>query len=310
MKQEMKLMLTAVLTVFASCSSDELETRNSNQQPSKGGLTVQVENLLTENSQSRSAYNPTGNKLTWQKGDMLNVYDEELTTYDEYGFSTTDKAFTPNRKESDIDGTISYALFPAQQVDYAGWTSKGNRAVINLPTTIVYNEDFEDVSNGTTIYYSRLPMWGTATGNFGNVHVDLKYLSGVMKVKIDRSKATFVKIASAVKPLSGGFEAVIAKDGVTEAEPIVQQGGKSLGTQKYIIIDLRQMTSEKGYVYVPVIPDTYDDLTVSYTDLEVESGKDLTKAQIADKEEAIWKNLKIYPAGKQIKRGTAYAVNM
>lgn len=302
-------MFAAVtLSVLCGCNSDEPENMTDS---ANGTLNILVEDLHND-GQTRSAYNPSGNKISWQKGDMLNVYDNELMTYDEYTFSSAKKAFVTDAEKSNIEGTISYALFPMQQVDYAGWTSKGNRAVINLPTTIVYDDTTEDAASisGTTLYASRLPMWGTATGTFGSVTVNLKYLTAVMKLKVNKSKATFVKIYSAVKPLSGGFEAVIAKDGQTETEPILKQGGKSLGTQKYVIIDLRKMPSSEGYVYLPIISDTYDDLTVATTTLSVAEGESLTKAQITDKDEVVWKTLMKYSSGKKMNRGTAYLVTL
>ena len=291
-----------------SCSSDEDYIA-----PTEGAhLNVFVEQLQYEDD-TRSAYIPSGNKLFWVPGDAINVYDDKLMTYDEYVFSPEKSLFTTDNTESQIEGTITYALFPMDIVDYSGWTSHGNRAVINLASTIVYNSDMENTTtvSGQTLYTAKLPMWGTASGEFGSVSVNLKYLCAVMKLKVSKDKASFVKIASATKPLSGGVEAVIAKNGQTEAEPVIKKGAASLGTNNYVIVDLRQMTSDEGYVYVPLIPDTYTDLTVSYTNLEVPVGTSLTKAQIADKDETIWTLLKAYPTtGKAFMRNKVYVVNL
>jgi hypothetical protein len=302
------LIAVAMSLSLCSCSSDEEIVKPAEC----AHLNVVLEQLEYE-SETRAAYVPTGNILYWQNGDAINVYDDKLTTYDQYAFNPAKSLFTTNQTSSAIEGSITYALFPMDLVDYAGWTSHGNRAVINLPTTIVYNSDIENTAivSGQTLYVAKLPMWGTATGDFGNVTVNLKYLCAVMKLKVSKDKASFVKIASATKPLSGGVEAVIAKNGQTEVEPVIKKGAASLGTRNYVILDLRQMTSDEGYVYVPIIPDTYEDMTVSYTNLEVPVGTDLTKAQIADKDETIWTLLKAYPkTGKAFVRNKVYVVNL
>lgn len=290
-----------------SCSSDDEIVKPSED----AKLNVQVEQLLFEDN-TRAGYSSNGNKLYWHGGDAINVYDDKLMTYDEYTFNPVTSLFTTSNTNTEIDGPISYALFPANMVDYAGWTTRGNRAVINLPTTIVYDGSIENTSivSGQTLYLGRLPMWGTATGSFGSVSIKLKYLCAVMKLKVTKSKATFVKIASATKTLSGGVEAVISKNGVTEQEPTIKKGTGALGAKNYVLLDLRQMPSAEGYVYVPIIPDTYDDLKVLYTTLDIPVGTTMTDAQIADADEMIWSPVKVYPSGKQFKRSIAYFVGI
>ena len=300
--------LFAVLSFvsLSSCSNDnepEITAINS------AILNVEVEQLQNEDM-TRAAYLPVGNKLYWLNGDGIQVYDNILTTYDNYTFDPAKKRFISDGTNTNIDGDITYALSPSSIVDYAGWTSKGNRAVINLPSTIVYDESMETNVDGQILYASKLPMWGTATGTFGNVMVNLKYLCAVMKLKVTKSKATFVKIASATKTLSGGVEAVISKNGVTEQEPTIKKGTGALGAKNYVLIDLRQMPSAEGYVYVPIIPDTYDDLKVLYTTLDIPVGTTMTDVQIADADEMIWSPVKVYPSGKQFKRNIAYFVGI
>lgn len=309
MNTKVFFFFAALLSVsLLSCSNDnEPEVTPTNN----AVLHVEVEELQYEDM-TRAAYLPAGNKLYWQNGDGIKVYDNRLLTNDEYTFDSAKGVFSVNIADTNIDGDITYALSPSSIVDYAGWTPKGIRAVIYLQPTIVYDESMENTTivDGQTLYAGKLPMWGTATGTFGNVTVSLKYLCAVMKLKVNKSKATFVKIASATMPLSGGVEAVIAKNGVTEQEPTIKEGTGALGSNNYVILDLRQMPSAEGYVYVPIIPDTYDDLKVLYTTLDVPVGTNLTNEQIADKDETIWTLQKAYPKDKQIKRNTVYLVNL
>lgn len=309
MKTNTFFLIAALSSVLLSSCSNDHEPQILSDGAS---LNVIVEEFQVEGGNTRAVYQPSGNKLSWQTGDAIKVYDDNLRTYDLYSFSPTKRLFSTEATSSDIDGPISYALYPGDQVDYAGWTTYGNRAVMNIPSTIVYDESIENSSivDGQTLYVGKLPMWGTASGSFGNVTVNLKYLCAVMKLKVKKSKATFVKIASATKPLAGGVEAIIAKNGVTQEEPVIKKGAKSLANFYYVLLDLRQMPSEEGYVYVPIIPDTYDDMIVSYTSLDVPVGTALTNAQIADKDEEIWTELKAYPEGKQFKRNTVYLVNL
>lgn len=310
------IMKAKVFFLFAALSSVSLMSCSNDNEPEATATNNALLNVVVEELQyedmTRAAYLPVGNKLYWQNGDGIKVYDNKLLTNDEYTFDSAKRIFSVNTAATNIDGDITYALSPSSIVDYSGWTPRGIRAVIYLQPTIVYDETTENTTivDGQTLYAAKLPMWGTATGTFGNVMVNLKYLCAVMKLKVNKSKATFVKIASATMPLSGGVEAVIAKNGVIAGEPTIKEGTGALGSKNYVILDLRQMPSAEGYVYVPIIPDTYDDLKVLYTTLDVPVGTNLTNDQITDKDEKIWTLQKAYPEGKQIKRNTVYLVNM
>jgi len=302
--------VASLLAIFCSCSSsDDLREPANN---SKNRLQVEVEGLQNEDG-TRSAYEADGNKLYWQTGDVINVYDEILTTYDPYAFSSSEKAFVTDAAQSYIDGTISYAMYPGNLVDYAGWTAQGIRAVMSLATPIVVGADSEDVTTaaGKTLYKGNLPMWGTATGTFGMVHVSLKYLTAVMKLKLNNvaGHASFIKISSSM-PLSGGFEAKVASSGkVMDPDAVLKKGTSALATKNYMIVDLRKVASTSTTVYVPIIPETYDDLEVSYTNKEVAAGKTLTTASINGTDGTEWMKMKEFPKSKQLKRNTVYVVD-
>lgn len=299
---------SAMMMTMGCNSTDEVTEIEKKQQP----LTVSVEQLQDEPT-TRSAIDANGNTLYWQTGDVINVYDEILTTYDEYSFSPSDRAFVTKADNSYIDGTISYALYPGNLVDYAGWTSSGIRAVMSLATPIIAGDSKEDKTTvaGKTLYTSNLPMWGTANGTFGQVYVSLKYLTAVLKLNLENvvGNATFIKVTSS-KPLSGGFEAVIASSTkVMNPDAVLKKGAESLATKNYVVVDLRGVTSAKTTVYVPIIVDTYDDLTVSYTNKQVDAKKTLSSTSIKGTDGTEWTVIKTYPEGKQMKRNTAYSVS-
>ena len=153
-------------------------------------------------------------------------------------------------------------------------------------------------------------MWGIASGEFGNISLSMKYLSGVMMLNLKgvKDKASYIKISSEDMPLSGGLEIIVAdKKGVVNNDCQLQEGTSSLSTNNYIIVDLRAVPNSDAVVYLPIVPAVYNDLTVSYTKgtLSYDDDGNLIESSIDGVE---WKAIKTYAKGKQIKRGTGYKV--
>lgn len=270
MKKIFKLMPVALAAfALASCSSDDLFSDGAKQQKVKDGLTVNVETLMDEGSSiTRQGNVATGNGVVWEVGDLINVYDDKLAIYDEYAFDGGKFAGINDPDETRIAST-QFALFPADRVDYAGWTAaEGAKAVMRIPQLIIYDEESEfQTSDKKDVYVSNLPMWGTATGTYPEAEVDLKFLTSVLKINIMNAFAnniTFLKVETQdATPISGAFEAIL--DAANPANAKLQKGLSSLTNSNAIYVDLRNVPSYMTYIYLPIIAGHYDYMKVGVT---------------------------------------------
>lgn len=270
MKKIFKLMPVALAAfALASCSSDDLFSDGAKQQKVKDGLTVNVETLMDEGSSvTRQGNVATGNGVVWEVGDLINVYDNKLAIYDEYAFDGGKFAGINDPDETRIAST-QFALFPADRVDYAGWTAaEGAKAVMRIPQLIIYDEESEfQTSDKKDVYVSNLPMWGTATGTYPEAEVDMKFLTSVLKINILNAFAnniTFLKVETQdATPISGAFEAIL--DAANPANAKLQKGASSLTNSNAIYVDLRNVPSYMTYIYLPIIAGHYDYMKVGVT---------------------------------------------
>ena len=297
------------VTAMTGCSSNDTEP---NIGDSYKGVSITVETPVMEDADggtTRSVYDPDGNRIYWQEGDIIRVYDRNLMLYDAYQFDPAQDAFVCNKAESDISGTISYALSPETLTDFGSWNDGVCTAVMTIPSTYVYDASSEAELGGTRLFAANMPMWGKAGGTFGNVQITLKYLSAILKLRLNGAKGnvTFLKL-SASKPVSGAFEAVIARNRVANNDAVLQKGAKSLATKNYIIVDLRQMPQTDAVIYLPLIAGTYSDLTLSYTTKVVAADESLTAASISGEDGTVWTVLKAFAEGKEMKRNVAYVL--
>lgn len=307
------LIVGLTMSAFTSCNSDDITAGNN--AVAYGDLQkYEVEALVYDNeNDTRSAYDATTNQLYWQEGDCIGVYEKNLYECDSYVFRSSQQAFIPFAAQTNISSSAAFALYPEEYVYMPGWTTKGVKAIFQMPALYIYNADSEDVTtvSGKTIYRGNLPMWGIASGEFGNISLNMKYLSGVMMVNLKgvKDKASYIKVSSEEMPLSGGLEIIIAdKKGVVNNNCQIQEGTSSLTAKNYIIVDLRAIPNSDAVIYLPIVPAVYNDLTVSYTEgvLTYDDEKNLVESSI---DNVVWKPIKTYAKGKQIKRGTGYKVN-
>lgn len=313
MKRNKTLITAFVLAALTACSSDDIPEANNDVV--NGNLQeIEIESLVYEDeNNTRSAYDAATNQLYWQQGDYICVYEKNLYDCDVYAFQSTQKAFMPMAEQTNITTSAAYALTPEDYVYMPGWTSKGVKAIFQMPSIYVYDSSCKDVTtaSGKTLYRGNLPMWGTVSGEFGNISLNMKYLSAVMKLNLKgvKDKATYIKVSSETMPLSGGLEIVVAdKKGVVNENCKLQEGTASLSAKEYILVDLRKVPESDAIVYLPIVPDVYDDLTISYTNGSLTYNDEgiLDEASIDGVE---WKVIKAYAKGKQMKRGYGYNVN-
>lgn len=268
MKSFIKFVPAALaLVALASCSNDDL-FGNGNSQEVKGALTVNVAPLNDGEAVTRAANIPAlNNDIDWQNGDQINVYDEDLSRFDEYSYQGNVFGLKDaSQTASNMRNTMTYALFPADRVDYHGWSpADGPKAVIRIPEKIVYNSASEYQASNNTAYVSNLPMFGTVTSGstFGNVEVGLSWLTAVLRIQLNDAFAnlSYLKIETDVEhPITGAFEALLDKAGVT---PQLQVGTNALENGTVMYIDVRKVPAALSYIYVPVVAGSYQKFTVS-----------------------------------------------
>ena len=297
MKSFFKFVPAALaLMALASCSENDLLGESNVVEKVKGGLTVEVEQLGGDvTRQGNATYN--GHAVVWQENDQINVYDNKLTMYDEYKFKADQKKFIGvNTSGTTNISTTEYALFPANQVDYAGWSSQGTKAVMRIPQLIIFDEESEFGSGTNYTYVSNLPMWGSATGTYPEAEVSLKYLTGVLRINLQNvfaEKATFLKIESQDdQPISGAFQAELSdKDGNVITDAKLEGGTSALSTANAIYVDLRNVPSYLTNIYVPIVARDYDYLKVGITKMvatEASPLKDNEEQIVSDLDLLAW----------------------
>jgi hypothetical protein len=285
MKKIFKFVPVALAAfALASCSSDDLFGDAAKEQKVKGGLTVNVEALMDEGTTiTRQGNVAAGNAVVWEDGDLINVYDNKLAIYDEYAFDGAKFAGINDPNETRIENT-QFALFPADRVDYAGWTAaEGAKAVMRIPELVIYDEEseFQAGPEGAKkdVYVSNLPMWGTATGTYPEANVDLKFLTSVLKINILNAFAnniTFLKVETQdATPISGAFEAIL--DAADPSAAVLKTGASSLTTSNVMYVDLRNVPSYMTYIYLPIIAGHYDYMKVGVTSVNATEASPLEK---------------------------------
>jgi len=321
MKGIIKLIPAALaLVALASCSNNDLfgEMTTTTQEKVKGGLTVSVEGFDNQAGTRQANLAANKNKVVWQNGDLINVYDEDLTKYDVYKFKDDKFVGINENPDGDTDASktrissTKFALFPADRVEYAGWRDKVTKAVMTIPQLVIYDEEREIQTDNGTAYVSNLPMWGNAKGTYPEASVDLKLLTAAFKINIKDAFAnniTFLKVeAQDDEPIVGAFEANLSED-----EPKLAKGANSLITDNTMYVDLRNVPSYMTYIYLPILARHYDYLKVMVTSVKgteasaLEDNADLIVSDLENvplTEDATtgWKTIRNWEAGVTFNR--------
>ena len=281
-------ILTAALGVvaLASCNNED-SFFNSAEQNFTSTLKVNVAPMVGEDgTQTRAGFYVVDNKnyTTWQDGDKVRVYDDNLAKYNTY--TRTSGTFGTTGKQE----ASTYQLSPAGFVTYAGWKEgTGLTALVNIPATLTYDEFEKDDNN--TAYISNIPLFGKVNSIEGGVLESSNvYLTGFLKVTLKNGynmgngiksiKVTALKwnsttwaAAGADKPLSGNFDAVLDPTdnfGSTEdtQKSKLQKGTETLvnyGYSSSILVKTSNLNIASEYeslVYIPIVPGTYDRIQI------------------------------------------------
>lgn len=261
------------LVAMASCTNDDFLGEKSAVLSEAGGdaVNVTVEDLYPN---MRSAH--TASKgLKWVDGDQFRVYDAELSKYDTYEYTNATSAYTRKYTTQRVaNDDITRAVFPS---NYVSWTNYDEatgdvKVVMTIPDKITYNGSSEKDYAGTLAYLSNIPMQGPASydeeygAKLGNDTEKISYMTGIVAVTLDnvQTKATWLKL-EADKAIAGSFEAIIEKGAVLKEA----NDGVITTPTNAIYVNIANAPRSRAIVYLPVIAQTYGDLTVSYATDEV-----------------------------------------
>lgn len=314
------------LVAMASCSNDEFLTNGQTaaDAQAEGALQVEMEQLI-DGVTTRAAYVPNGaaNQLWWQNGDVIIVSDETLLQNDTYEFSEKRKIFENNSK--DLVKTPAFAFtddwtWGQCTINDKYWDTTKDQVVvlydINGAHSGVDNDIASSKGNKVKAYEFSLPMWGKATKSDAGVSVNMKYLTGVLRVQMEQlpSWMSLIRIRAykdqaTANPanITGTFKAVISEeDEIDENAQLVlptaaeiSAGGYAYGNT--IIINFNDWDSEAlvdlrangGYVYIPLIAQSYGAILFEYYDPNTATWKLYKKTKPVD-----------------VKRGVVYRMNV
>ena len=214
MKKIFKLLPAALgLVALTSCSSDDLFGDSKTVD-----LSDKIVVTVTEEGDITRAYRDADQKVAFETGDQLRVYDSKLQAYDNFEYSEAATLAKPTfilsadkAQVAEKDGKLdyAYAVFgsPAgdPNVSYAGWRDGYNIALMKIEPTFAYKEDVKNTATGDNqvVYRSTLPQFGTvtpATDAAGaeakaakSFDTSLKWLTGRAKVVFENGAGLGVK---------------------------------------------------------------------------------------------------------------------
>lgn len=272
--------IPAALAVFAlaSCSSDDLFEKSSQEVSSKYKLTVNIE----DDAETRSGHVIVGTsrKPIWEAGDVIRTGDNSLGTFDEYslpeGTAASVNAEFGLVGETPALTTHNYAVFPAENVKTLGWgkDGAGNKVAIltmNIPSTgnSINENNFANQAtvNGEKVQigHSFVPMWGPITDPTAtSPAVSLGYMTAFLQIDLNSvpTKATKVTVYAFDKdkeaaPIAGRFEAALDVENPRDA--VLAADAANYTYDNKIEIDLAgiDLAGMNGSIYVPIIAEQY-----------------------------------------------------
>lgn len=322
MKSNLKLFSVSLAVVlFGSCSSNELPSEETTQAVTaeqKGDLRVSYDPFDNEGASTRTLRNSNFGQLTFENGDVVNVYNETLRYYDFYSFKT-DGFYYDAVLSGDATPWVETPKFAVMSgatdqniKGYIDRKTQTTRVDIEIPHTLVF-DDKSKVANfdgkGGVGYACNLPMFGYADYSSEGEYVEisnLRYMTGIMKINLQGlSSAKFLKLSNtAGKALSGALTAILYKDPDQRKDTKLEVLDNSITVYPELYIDMRNLPSGTSYIYIPVLAGmngTADGIKLEYsTDTTHESATEVTG----------WKSVTgVSFAGVVFKQHCRYSVN-
>lgn len=276
----MKSYLFSLASFFAAsvlfgCSGNDLSPDINSPEPissnslQQGQLLLQFDPFDDEvTNATRTLRNNNFGQLTFQDGDMVNVYNEELREYDFYTFKTDGFYYDVEKSGDDIPWVINpkYGIIRGSTTkDVKGYIHRSSRTYridVEIPRTFVYDISAETENidgRGTRGYRCDLPMFGYAKtsteGNYIEIS-NLRYLVAVLRININgfAGKARFLRLSNtAGKPLSGNLTAVLYTNPDNRKNTKLEVLDETLPVSSDIYVDLTNASSSSACIYLPVV---------------------------------------------------------
>ena len=291
----MKLLklFPAALAVFAlaSCSTEEIESSKVEEQnySNKGDLRITFDPFddeLATRAYADNKFNASFGGPTFEDGENVFVYDEDMHSTDVYSFNQEQNAFyfAPQFEGDDklIKTNPAYAVY-AGNVTKApkGYVLRSEAGTptcvdINIPKVLTYKQTATRLE-GQTLYGFDIPAFGEAKYSTDAsdpylMATNFRYLTALLRIKLTNAfgNVSYLKLSNKNKPLSGQLMAKLYKGADRTKAQLELEDENYLDkiTYKEIYIDMRNVPSDVNYVYIPVVPGLdgdEDDIKLEYT---------------------------------------------
>lgn len=295
MKNFFKFIPAALAVLaLASCSNDELlgeQSQAKQDVASKGDLRMSWDAFDNEGGTRAMRDNNFGT-LTFEDGDQVNVYSEDLYKTDWYTFDTD--AFYYNSEGEKMVDNPKFGVMPGEMVKkaYIDRATRTTRVDMEIPQVITYDASSETSIDGKAMYACNLPAFGYATLNpEGYVEVaNLRYMTAILKINLEKvvSNASWLRLINygqgsamlalsgadnrykatdpidwaTAKPLSGIFTAELYSDPADRKDVKLAALDETLAASwaPYIYVDLQSVPSNITCIYIPVVAGLDGDL--------------------------------------------------
>ena len=267
------IALFYVVAVLVACSKEETPTVEAPQAETSstqvfGDLHFSFDPFDDEGATTRALRNNNFGQLTFQKNDLVNVYNESLKLYDFYTFQTDGFYFDAELNGGSdpwVDIPKYGILRGATSKEVKGYIHRSTRTYrvdVEIPRTFVYDAQAEQTNidgKGTRGYRCDLPMFGYANYSTEGSYIEisnLRYLVAVLRLNLSgfSGKARFLRITnSAGKPLSGNLTACLYTDPSERKQTHLQVLDDDLTVYPDIYVDISAAPSTNACIYLPIV---------------------------------------------------------
>ena len=306
---KLKNLFPAALAVvaLASCTTDEIEGTGAKQQQSiaqKGDL--RITSFDTEDVATRALANKLYQLQTYEDGDKIYVYDQDMHATDIYAYDVDENAFYFEEQfagdEKQIKGDPSFGVFAGvvnkNPKGYVLRTEEGTPTCVDikLPHVLEYKEKVVD---GVAMYGFDIPAFAAASYSTDpdDPYIALdnyRYLTALLRVKLENAfgNVSYIRVSNAgpdnayivgqmgdSKALSGNLTAKLYKgDDRTKSKLEVVDEDYLVYPEVYI--DLTNVPSSTSFIYIPIIAGLDGD--VDHIKLDYTADRTITDVEAED----------------------------
>lgn len=258
----------AVVGSLASCSED-LSLNQANIDPNADLVATLPSSVTTRVAVTENF------EYVWNEDDIINLYSKNVGSYGVYSLTSGAGTKTGNFVHSqgqDMKGIADlYAVTESPNLYGVSVTADGKQKLTaDIPFTL--NQEKEELA----YWPLQVPFWGTATISGGQLNTNLKALTAMLKIDVAALPAgtsaivltthhdaklsdgtTDVELGGGDEPLTGRFYAILQDDAKMEVDNMMINADTLR-----IEIDPTTIGDQDRIVYVPIVPQYYEKLTV------------------------------------------------